>query len=67
LLVTQYADGGDLRNYLKNNFKNLTWQEKKKLAFQIVDGLNYLHNENILHRDLVSTFYTLFNYLNVHY
>ena len=55
----QYADGGDLRNYLKNNFKKLTWEDKKRLAYQIADGLNYLHNENVLHRDLVG----LFNYL----
>ena len=50
----EYANCGDLQNYLKNNFKNLNWSDKKKLAFQIADGLNYLHNENILHRDLVS-------------
>ncbi|RGB31484.1 kinase-like domain-containing protein [Rhizophagus diaphanus] len=54
LLVMQYANGGDLRNYLKDNFKKLTWGDKKRLAFQIADGLNYLHNENILHRDLHS-------------
>ncbi|GBC21857.2 kinase-like domain-containing protein [Rhizophagus irregularis DAOM 181602=DAOM 197198] len=54
LLIMQYANGGDLQNHLKNNFKNLTWNDKKKLAFQIADGLNYLHNENILHRDLHS-------------
>ncbi|CAB4445562.1 unnamed protein product [Rhizophagus irregularis] len=54
LLVMQYANGGDLQNYLKKNFKNLTWNDKKKLAFQIADGLNYLHNENVLHRDLHS-------------
>ena len=49
LFIMQYANGGDLQCYLKNNFKNLTWDDKKKLAFQIADGLNYLHNENILH------------------
>ncbi|PKC14591.1 kinase-like protein [Rhizophagus irregularis] len=54
LLVMQYANGGDLRNYLKDNFKKLTWEDKKRLAFQIADGLNYLHNENVLHRDLHS-------------
>ncbi|CAB4396319.1 unnamed protein product [Rhizophagus irregularis] len=54
LLIMQYANGGDLQNYLKNNFKNLTWNDKKKLAFQIADGLNYLHYKNILHRDLHS-------------
>ncbi|RIA96645.1 kinase-like domain-containing protein [Glomus cerebriforme] len=50
----QYADGGDLRHYLENNFEKLTWIDKKKLAYQIADGLNYLHNENVLHRDLHS-------------
>ncbi|GBC52738.2 kinase-like domain-containing protein [Rhizophagus irregularis DAOM 181602=DAOM 197198] len=53
-LIMQFANGGDLQNYLKENFMNLTWNDKKKLAFQIADGLNYLHNENILHRDLHS-------------
>ena len=55
----EYANGGDLQHYLKNNFKNLTWDKKNKLAFQIADGLNYLHNENVLHRDLVSIIYYL--------
>ncbi|CAB4417621.1 unnamed protein product [Rhizophagus irregularis] len=53
-IITQYANGGDLQSYLKENFKNLTWNDKKKLAFQIADGLNCLHNENVLHRDLHS-------------
>jgi serine/threonine protein kinase len=51
----QYANGGDLQNYLKDNFEKLNWDDKKKLAFQIADGLNYLHNEDVLHRDLVRT------------
>ncbi|CAB4382212.1 unnamed protein product [Rhizophagus irregularis] len=53
-LLMQYADGSNLQKYLKDCFKKLTWDDKKKLAFQIADGLNYLHNENILHRDLHS-------------
>ncbi|PKC74021.1 kinase-like protein [Rhizophagus irregularis] len=54
LLVMPYANGGNLQNYLNNNFKSLSWDDKKKLAFQIAEGLNYLHNENILHKDLHS-------------
>ncbi|CAB4426232.1 unnamed protein product [Rhizophagus irregularis] len=53
-LIMQYANGGDLQNYLKENFKKLTWDDKKKLALQIADGLNYLHKEDVLHRDLHS-------------
>ena len=60
----QYADGGDLQHYLKNNFKRLTWNDKKKLAFQIAEGLNYLHNENVLHRDLVSIYICLIIFNN---
>ena len=54
LLLMQYANGSNLQNYLKNNFNNLTWYDKKTLAIQIANGLNYLHNEEVLHRDLVS-------------
>ncbi|GES98782.1 kinase-like domain-containing protein [Rhizophagus clarus] len=54
LLVMPYADGGSLQNFLENNFKRLSWDDKKKLALQIAEGLNYLHIEDILHKDLHS-------------
>ncbi|CAI2175920.1 10717_t:CDS:2 [Funneliformis geosporum] len=54
LLIMQYANDGDLQIYLERKFHSLTWINKKKLAFQIAEGLIYLHNENILHRDLVN-------------
>jgi serine/threonine protein kinase len=59
-----YAADGTLQNYLKENFENLTWSDKLNLAFQLV---HVVHNEGIIHRDLVITFLLLkysYNYKN---
>lgn len=49
----EYADGGSLRNYLKENFSNLTWDDKYRLAYQLACGVLCLHNRGIVHCDLV--------------
>jgi serine/threonine protein kinase len=49
----EYADGGSLRNYLKLNFSTLIWDNKYQFAYQISKALECLHNEEILHCDLV--------------
>ncbi|GES93342.1 kinase-like domain-containing protein [Rhizophagus clarus] len=53
-LVIEYADNGTLRSYLKENFENLNWNDKYKLAFQLVHAVSCLHDEGIIHRDLHS-------------
>ena len=53
----EYADCGALRIYLKENFDNLTWDDKYKLAFQLACAVSCLHDEGIVHRDLVIYFY----------
>ncbi|CAI2175182.1 11157_t:CDS:2 [Funneliformis geosporum] len=50
----EYADGGSLRNYLKENFDNLTWDDKCKFALQLASAVSCLHDEGIVHRDLHS-------------
>ncbi|GES93121.1 kinase-like domain-containing protein [Rhizophagus clarus] len=54
LLVMEYADGGTLRDYLKNNFHRLTWNDKYNLAHQLACSVLCLHDEGIVHRDLHS-------------
>ncbi|GBC21969.2 kinase-like domain-containing protein [Rhizophagus irregularis DAOM 181602=DAOM 197198] len=53
-LVIEYAENGTLRKYLKENFENLTWDNKFNLAFQLVYAVSCLHDKGIVHRDLHS-------------
>ncbi|EXX71596.1 Rad53p [Rhizophagus irregularis DAOM 197198w] len=52
ILVLEYANGGNLRNYLKKNFVSLKWNNKVKMALDIASGLKFLHLRKIIHRDL---------------
>jgi serine/threonine protein kinase len=49
----EYADSGTLHDYLKEHFSNLTWDDKLNLALQLAYAVSCLHNEQIVHRDLV--------------
>ncbi|GBC47673.2 kinase-like domain-containing protein [Rhizophagus irregularis DAOM 181602=DAOM 197198] len=53
-LVMEYADSGNLRSYLKNNYNNLTWDDRYNMAYQLACAVSCLHNEGIVHRDLHS-------------
>jgi serine/threonine protein kinase len=53
LLVMEYADGGTLQSYLKENFNKLEWSDKYRLALQLASAVSCMHNEIIIHGDLV--------------
>ena len=59
----EYADGGSLQSYLKENFDNLTWEDKFKLAYQLACAVSCLHDEEIVHRDLVNLSITILYYI----
>ncbi|CAG8479413.1 12434_t:CDS:2 [Funneliformis caledonium] len=51
-LVTQYANGGTLRQHLQRNYHQLTWFDKTRIIKEIATGLQCIHNEGISHRNL---------------
>ncbi|EXX64221.1 Cdc15p [Rhizophagus irregularis DAOM 197198w] len=53
LLVMEYANSGTLRNYLSECFENLTWNDKLNLALQLANAISFLHDNEIVHHDLV--------------
>jgi serine/threonine protein kinase len=63
-MVLQYANGGNLRDFLNKNHGLLNWKTKISMASQISSGLKCIHECNIVHRDLVSEFLILETYNN---
>jgi serine/threonine protein kinase len=53
-MVLEYANEGNLREYLEKKFDSLQWENKIQMALDITRGLLCLHSRNIIHRDLVN-------------
>ncbi|RGB37174.1 kinase-like domain-containing protein [Rhizophagus diaphanus] len=54
MLVMDYANGGNLHDYLQKNFINITWEKKINILREIRNGLRHIHKNNIIHRDFHS-------------
>ncbi|CAB4481405.1 unnamed protein product [Rhizophagus irregularis] len=50
--VLEYADSGTLNTYLTDHFSELDWSDKYHLASQLASAIEFLHGEDIIHRDL---------------
>jgi len=51
----EYCELGNLYNYQSKNLKKVfSLAEASKILFQIIDGVQAIHNMNIVHRDLKS-------------
>ncbi|CAG8478551.1 5696_t:CDS:2 [Ambispora leptoticha] len=45
-LVMEFANNGNLLQYLQKNHNNLTWPDRIRMAREIASGLNCIHHEN---------------------
>jgi serine/threonine protein kinase len=52
MMVLNYAKNGSLRNYLDVNYNKLSWMDKISDLYDIAKGLESIHNNNLIHRDL---------------
>jgi tRNA A-37 threonylcarbamoyl transferase component Bud32 len=67
-LVLEYADGGTLEKYLRKNATTFKWEDQLNFAKEIAWAILWLHDNNIIHGDLVRTFIFLcFTYLRVNF
>ncbi|EXX63865.1 Kic1p [Rhizophagus irregularis DAOM 197198w] len=54
MIIMNYASGGDLHNYLRKNFNDITWDKKLYILWQITEGLKSIHENDFIHRDFHS-------------
>ncbi|RGB34000.1 kinase-like domain-containing protein [Rhizophagus diaphanus] len=52
VMVLEYADDGSLRKYLDVNFNKLNWKSKIICINEIITELEFIHENNLIHRDL---------------
>ena len=51
--ITEYIQGGDLKTFVKNG--KMDSQNLVSFSFQIINGIYFLHNHGIMHRDIKHT------------
>ncbi|RHZ84551.1 hypothetical protein Glove_79g73 [Diversispora epigaea] len=51
IMVLEYAEGGNLREYLKINFNNINWKQKLDNLYDLSANLMSIHELDIVHQD----------------
>src|SRR5215213_6181480 len=65
VFIMRYAEEGDFKKYLKSYYRYHTgWNDKIKKLYNIISGLNTLHQEKLIHSDFHSGNILYFPYLS---
>src|ERR1043166_2647607 len=51
MMVMKYANNGNLRQFLNNNFNSFDWEKKLRNLFVIAHGLSKIHDKGLIHHD----------------
>ena len=51
LCIMEYG-GESLKKYLENNANSMTFEEKKRILLGIARGIQHIHSQELVHRDL---------------
>jgi len=51
-ILTEFMGGGDLRSILANTAVELSWRLRLTIARDAVEGIAYLHANDLIHRDI---------------
>ncbi|KAF0424504.1 kinase-like protein [Gigaspora margarita] len=54
MFIHEYASDGTLRQYLKQNSSKFNWNDKLRLARQLVNAIKYFHENDMIHTNLNS-------------
>ena len=54
MMITEFADKGNLRCILSNNFNSILWKDKINLLWYLTMDLNTLHHLGYSHKDFHS-------------
>ncbi|RHZ88735.1 hypothetical protein Glove_21g102 [Diversispora epigaea] len=54
IIVMEFAEDGSLHSDLRRNINEINWQTKLERLYCIATGIEQIHNNNLIHRDLHS-------------
>ncbi|POG64955.1 kinase-like domain-containing protein, partial [Rhizophagus irregularis DAOM 181602=DAOM 197198] len=51
IIVLQYAEGGNFNDWINKCYKDFDWNNKLRTLYNIIFGLNEIHQKEMVHRD----------------